>query len=93
MKTVLVQSLWYMIYPKDGLYKGTGKNLDGGVLIAVRNKYLSERVSHLETNDESIWMKLALNENTRIYICAIYFPPNSSVSVSQIFRNKLLSSF
>jgi hypothetical protein len=77
----------YTIYRKDRDLILTGKKDGGGILIAVSNKFPSERLFHLENNDEFMFVRIKYNSNSKddIVICLTYFPPLTKVNTYKCF--------
>ncbi|MCG8079022.1 MAG: endonuclease/exonuclease/phosphatase family protein, partial [Candidatus Thiodiazotropha taylori] len=70
----------YKVFRRDRA-SGSG----GGVLVAVRNEYLSEEVPELQTDCEIIWVRINLVDVKNLYICSYYNPKTSDeYSLSQL---------
>ena len=75
----------YIVWRKDrGYSKG------GGVLIAVKNTYLSSDVPELQTTCEIIWIKINIVGCKTLYICSFY-NPNTSDENSMINLNESIN--
>lgn len=78
----------YVIYRRDRDPRVANKCDGGGVLIAIKNKFVSERIPTLETELEDLWIKVKFNLRF-IYICVIYFPPSTHIEKYQTFYSVL----
>ena len=62
----------YIVWRKD-----RDNSKGGGVLIAVKNTYLSSDVPELQTTCEIIWIKINIVSCKTLYICSFYNPNTS----------------
>lgn len=69
-----------------------GKTKGGGCLIAVRNKFQSVRVFDTVTANEEVWIKVTLHDSV-LYMCSVYFPPNTPFNNYQIFYDSYEPNF
>ena len=80
----------YIAYRKDRNFSVTNKRDGGGVLLAVKSVYKSERCFMLESAEvESVWVKVYLTSNSYLFICVVYFPPNTSKDTYKSFFTKV----
>ncbi len=61
----------FTVFRKDRGSRG------GGVCIAVRDDLVASHCPELETDTESIWVKLQIVGRKTVYLCSTYRPPNS----------------
>jgi exonuclease III len=77
----------YTVFRKDRQTRG------GGVAMAVQSRHLSasKRMTELESDGEDLWVKITF-KRTVIFVCVVYFPPNSSEEHYSNFFQKLEGS-
>jgi hypothetical protein len=77
----------YTVFRKDRKSRG------GGVLLAVQAKSFcaGQRLHILETEGENLWVKLTFRRST-IFVCVVYFPPNTHRDLFLEFYEKLENS-
>ncbi|XP_069114588.1 uncharacterized protein [Argopecten irradians] len=65
----------YTVYRKDRKQNKKGQS-HGGVLIAVTNKYRSEQIQELDTDNESIFINISMANSHNLTIGSYYRPPS-----------------
>lgn len=77
----------YEVHRRD---RHTGQTRGGGLLVALRRNSdgpRAERLQHLETDGENMWLKINLN-GLKIYTCIVYIPPASPIErYTSLFEN------
>lgn len=82
----------YLIYRKDRQYDISNTTRGGGCLLAVKSNLIVHRVSEYETthkNLEDLWVRIKINENEDLYICAVYVSPTVDCVVLENHLDKL----
>lgn len=67
----------YEVYRRDRCARTSDKATGGGVLFAFRNHLQVNRLSHLETDCEDLWLSMSLADGQNLLICVVYIPPNT----------------
>lgn len=80
----------YTVFRKD---RSTRQTRGGGLLLALLNEenMRAERLSHLETGDENLWVKVTI-QGVCLFICIVYIPPSSKTNVYTTFFETLISN-
>lgn len=82
----------YIVYRKDRDLLNSGMLGGGGVLLAISNDLISQRLENLEIDlpgCDCIWVKIANVNNINIYLCVVYIKPRTSILVYQAFYDRL----
>lgn len=82
----ILNSDW-TIYRNDRDYNASGLSRGGGVMIAVRSTTSHCNVSTVQSRHFEYKFINILNNNTNLYIGAVYIPPNSDESIYNEFFN------
>ena len=83
----------YIVYRKDRDFIRTQKRDGGGVALAVKSSFSTERMFELETNDvESVWIKVYQEKNKTVLVGVVYFPPDSARDCYKSFFRKIEDS-
>jgi len=77
----------YNIHRKDQSFGGDG------VFIRVYDHLNATTEFWLDSNSESIWVKILLSTNHSLYICSFYRPPNNDPSSLNHFNNAIATLF
>jgi hypothetical protein len=74
----------YTVFRRDRQSRG------GGVALAVYSQHLqaAQRINTMETDGEDMWIRLTFKRVT-IFVCVVYFPPNSNGESFSNFFEKL----
>ena len=83
-----VFSNYFNVYRDDRDLASSGKKSGGGVLVAIKSIYDSERIeSNKFSQFEHVWVKTQIEKDTHIF-ASVYFPPLSPLSsYEDFFRN------
>ena len=79
----------YNIFRRDRDHTVSSKKDGGGVLIAINPNLLSKRRYDLETSIEIIWIECKMQNGCSIYLCTVYLPPYSNMSVLRSLEESL----
>lgn len=71
----------YNLFRKDRDPIRSGKSRGGGVAVLVKSEFPSFRCQNLESQHEQLIVKIQINRNTTIALCALYIPPASNNAV------------
>lgn len=73
----------YTIYRKDRNVALTGRERNGGVLIAVLNEYKSRSVQLSSNESEELWVAVEIGSVKKLF-CCVYIPPASGANTYSI---------
>ncbi|MFZ2538829.1 MAG: endonuclease/exonuclease/phosphatase family protein, partial [Oscillospiraceae bacterium] len=73
----------YIVYRKDRDTNG------GGVLVAVSDRLVSCQCFDMDSDTESVWVKISRGKSTPLFVCSFYRPPNSLIVYLNTFRDVL----
>src|SRR5260221_4024738 len=73
----------YLVLRKDRNSRG------GGVCIAITSNYVATPCPELDSDSESIWIKLQIVGQKALYVCSYYRPPSSDVDYMEQLRHPL----
>lgn len=80
----------FSIHRKDRDLSTTGRKDGGGVLLAVKKCYVTERLDKFEAKGlESLWVKIYTSRNAFIFVCVVYFVPESPKTNYKLFFDYL----
>lgn len=70
----------YTVFRSDRDFNITKKKRGGGVILAIKNEFIPERVTELEGKNNSVWVKARINPNTWMFFNVVYFEPCSNLN-------------
>jgi exonuclease III len=78
-------SLGYTTFRKDRKMGG------GGVLIAIKNIYVSTQVEMSDINAEVVWTEILLSKSRKLFVASFYRPPDHNVTPLDSLHDSLKS--